>query len=361
MKKSQGSNNLLASAPRMYVGKTDHKQLADFDLIKIQKDSWTRFLEKDLIEILKEFFPIEDYTKKNFVLDLIDLSYGEPRFSEEECIDKKLTYQFPVYIKVKLVNLRTEKEKVQNVYFLNLPRMTDRGTFIVNGIERAVISQIVRAPGVYFTAEADKNTGATVYNAEVRPYIGAWLDFSISKHNLIEAKINKKRKFHATSLLRVFKNLSDSDLLKLFSGLSQDLIAKYIVPTLEKDGQKSKDDAVLEIYKKLRPGEPLVLSTAYDTLNNLFFNNRRYTLADIGRYKINRKFGDNLPLAPENLVLNLDDVVKIVTYLVQLTEGEGQFDDIDHLSNRRLRTVGELVAMYGIRVGICLLYTSRCV
>ena len=205
---------------------------------------------------------------------------------------------------------------------------------------------------MYFTAEADKNTGATVYNAEVRPYIGAWLDFSISKHNLIEAKINKKRKFHATSLLRVFKNLSDSDLLKLFSGLSQDLIAKYIVPTLEKDGQKSKDDAVLEIYKKLRPGEPLVLSTAYDTLNNLFFNNRRYTLADIGRYKINRKFGDNLPLAPENLVLNLDDVVKIVTYLVQLTEGEGQFDDIDHLSNRRLRTVGELVAMYGIRVGM---------
>lgn len=352
MKKSHGSNNLLHAASRMYVGKTDHKQLADFDLIKIQKDSWNRFLDKELIEILKEFFPIEDYTKKNFVLDLIDLSYGEPRFSEEECIDKKLTYQFPVYIKVKLTNLKLEKEKVQNVYFLNLPKMTDRGTFVINGIERAVISQIVRAPGVYFTAEADKNTGATVYNAEVRPYIGAWLDFSISKHNLIEAKINKKRKFHATSLLRVFKNLSDSDLLKLFSDLDQDLIAKYIVPTLEKDGQKSKDDAVLEIYKKLRPGEPLVLSTAYDTLNNLFFNNRRYTLADIGRYKMNRKFGADLALTPENLVLNLEDVVKIVTYLVKLTEGEGQFDDIDHLSNRRLRTVGELVAMYGIRVGM---------
>ncbi|OGK31453.1 DNA-directed RNA polymerase subunit beta [Candidatus Roizmanbacteria bacterium RIFCSPLOWO2_01_FULL_42_14] len=351
MKNSSGSDT-NSSISRRYIGSTDTETLAHFDLIQIQKDSWGRFLEKDLADILREFFPIEDYTKKNFILDLQDISYGEPRFSEWECIDKKLTYQFPVYLKVKLTNLRNNKEKIQNVYFLNLPKMTSRGTFIINGIERAVISQIVRAPGVYFTAEADKNTGATVFNAEVRPYIGAWLDFTISKHNLIEAKINKKRKFYATSLLRSFKNLPDNELLKLFPSLDQELINKYIVPTLEKDGQKSKDEAVLEIYKKLRPGEPLVLSTAYDTLENLFFNHRRYTLSDIGRYKINRKFSIDIPLDQEHFVLSLDDVTRIISYLILLTEGKGEFDDIDHLSNRRLRTVGELVAMYGIRVGM---------
>jgi DNA-directed RNA polymerase subunit beta len=230
--------------------------------------------------------------------------------------------------------------------------MTSKGTFIINGIERGVISQIVRAPGVYFTAEVDKTTGATVYNAEVRPYIGAWLDFTISKHNLIEAKINKKRKFHATSLLRALKDLTDNQLIALFKDLDQDLVSKFIVPTLEKDGTKTKDDSILEIYKKLRPGEPLVISTAYDTFNNLFFNNRRYTLADIGRYKVNRKFNMDLPLEKDNFVLNLQDIVNIISYLVNLTSGKGSFDDIDHLANRRLRTVGELVGMYGVRVGM---------
>lgn len=351
MKNARNQNGSVVE-PRVYVGNRDNENLKDFDLIEIQKRSWNRFLEKDIREILEEFFPIEDYTKKNFLLELLDISFGEPRFTEEECIDKKLTYQFPVYIKVKLHNKRLGKEKTQNVYFFNLPKMTDRGTFVINGIERAVISQIVRAPGVYFTAEADKNTGATVYNAEVRPYIGAWLDFTISKHNLIEAKINKKRKFYATSLLRSFQNLSDNELISLFKDLDKDLIDKYILPTLERDGHKSKDEAVLEIYKKLRPGEPLVIATAYDTLKNLFFNVRRYTLADIGRYKVNRKFKENKKLEPENYILHLEDIVNIISYLVNLTEKKGQFDDIDHLSNRRLRTVGELVGMYGVRVGM---------
>ena len=348
MKKTFGDT--LKQKNRIYVGNTDN--LEKLDLIEIQKESWTRFLDKDLVEILNEFFPIEDYTKKNFSLELLDVSYGDSQFTEEQCIDKKLTYQFPVYIKVKLVNKKRNKEKTQDVYFLNLPRMTDRGTFIVNGIERAVISQIVRAPGVYFTAEIDKTTGATVYNAEVRPYIGAWLDFTISKHNLIEAKINKKRKFLGTSLLRSFKDLSDNDVLSLFKNLDKELVNKFILPTMEKDGPKSKDDAILEIYKKLRPGEPLVLSTANDTYKNLFFNPRRYTLSDIGRYKMNKKFNMDSPLERDNFVLNLEDIVRIISYLVKLTAGTGEFDDIDHLSNRRLRTVGELVGMYGMRVGM---------
>jgi len=335
---------------RTSVGKLD--DLSHFDLIEIQKNSWQHFLDNELESILHEFFPIEDYTKKNFSLELISVSHGEPRFTEDECIDKKLTYQFPVYVKVKLINKKQGTESTQDVYFFNLPKMTSMGTFIINGIQRGVISQIVRAPGVYFTAEVDKTTGATVYNAEVRPYIGAWLDFTISKHNLIEAKINKKRKFFATSLLRSLEDLTDNDLLSLFKGTDKELVNKFILPTLEKDGPKSKDDAVLEIYKKLRPGEPLVLSTAYDTFKNLFFNHRRYTLSEIGRYKVNRKFNMNKPLNEDSFVLDLEDIVKIISYLVKLTNGEGEFDDIDHLANRRLRTVGELVGMYGVRVGM---------
>lgn len=335
---------------RIYLGQKD--DLETLDLIEIQKVSWNRFLDSGLSSILHEFFPIEDYTKKNFTLELIDVFYGEPKFSLEESLQKKLTYQFPVYLKVKLINKKRNTEKKQDVYFFNLPKMTSRGTFIINGIERAVISQISRSPGVYFTAEVDKTTAATVYNAEVRPFIGSWLDFTISKNNILEAKINKRRKFLATSFLRSFDELSDGQILQLFSDMDQDLVARFIVPTLDRDSHKTRDEAVLEMYRKLKPGEPLIISNAYDTLNNLFFNLRRYSLSSVGRFKLNKKLNLNLPIEKENHVLKLEDVVAIIKYLINLTVGKGEFDDIDHLANRRIRTVGELVEMYGIRVGM---------
>ena len=335
---------------RIFHGQVD--ELDKLDLIEIQKKSWESFLNGGIKNILQEFFPIEDYTKKNFTLDLLDVFYGEPRYTHEECIEKKLTYQFPVYAKVKLTNKKKNQEKTQDVYFFNLPKMTARGTFVISGIERCVIGQIVRAPGVYFTAEVDKNTGSTVYNSEVRPYIGAWLDLTISKNNLIEAKINKKRKFLATAFLRCFKQMSDTEIINLFSDLDKSLVEKYILPTLEKDGAKTHDEAVLEIYKKIRPGEPLVLSTANETLNNLFFNSRRYTLENVGRYKINKKLGLDIKIEKENFILTQQDVVEMITYLINLTVRKGNFDDIDHLANRRIRAVGELIGMYGIRVGM---------
>src|SRR3989338_5045867 len=335
---------------RVFYGQVD--ELEQLDLIEIQTKSWETFLNGGIKNILEEFFPIEDYTKKNFTLDLLDVFYGEPRYTHEECIDKKLTYQFPVYAKVKLLNKKKNQEKTQDVYFFNLPKMTHRGTFIISGIERCVIGQIVRAPGVYFTAEVDKNTGSTVYNAEIRPYIGAWLDLTISKNNLIEAKINKKGKFLATAFLRSFKNMSDMEIVNLFSGIDKNLVEKYILPTLEKDNSKTHDEAILEIYKKIRPGEPLVLSTANETLNNLFFNNRRYTLDNVGRYKINKKLGLDINIEKENFILMQQDVVEMIKYLVNLTARRGNFDDIDHLANRRVRAVGELIGMYGIRVGM---------
>ncbi len=328
------------------------KNLEKFDLIEVQKQSWKKFIEFELKEILNEFFPIEDYTGKKFILHFEDIFFGEPRYPLKLCLQKKLTYDTPVYIKLKLVNKKTGAERQQDVYFFNLPKMTDRGTFIINGIERAIINQIVRSPGVYFTAEIDKTTGLTLYNAEIRPYIGAWIDITLNKNNLIEMKVNKKRKFLATVFLKAFDGENNNQILTYFKDMDKDVLEKYLLYTLKKDQTRDKDEAVLEIYRKVRPGEPLILENAYETLNNLFFNHRRYSLEDVGRYKINKKLGIDLDIKKENHLLTKRDIIETIKYLINLTANKGNFDDIDHLGNRRLRTVGELVSMYGIRVGM---------
>lgn len=347
---SKDESGKRRSSKRIFLGREDN--LEKLDLIAVQKKSWQKFLNNGLPTTIAEFFPIEDYTGKNFTLELEDIYFDKTRYTLEQAIKNKLTYYTPVYLKLKLTNKKRNQEKKQDVYFFNLPKMTPRGTFIINGIERVIINQIVRSPGVYFTAEIDKSTGATVYNAEIRPYIGSWLDLTISKKNLIEAKINKGRKFLATAFVRSFKKLSDKELVDQFFDLDKELIVRYIIPTLEKDSAKTKDEAVLEIYKKVRPGEPLILKNAHVTLDNLFFNPRRYSLTDVGRYKINKKLGLDLPIEGKNFILKLEDVVSIIKYLVSLTRGKGEFDNIDHLANRRVRTVGELIGMYGIRVGM---------
>lgn len=336
---------------KIFLGHEDHT-LESMDLIEVQKESWDKFIKYQLKDILNEFFPIEDYTGKKFTLYFEGIFFGEPRYKLELCLQKKLTYDTPVYLKLRLLNKKTGSEKKQDVYFFNLPKMTSRGTFIINGIERAIINQIVRSPGVYFTAEIDKTTGLTLYNAEIRPYIGAWIDIGINKNNLIEMKVNKKRKFLATVFLKAFEGENTNQLLEYFKDGDQGLIEKYFLPTIKKDQTKDKNDATLEIYRKVRPGEPLILDNAYETLNNLFFNNRRYSLAEVGRYKINKKLGLNLPVDKEHLLITKDDMIATIKYLMNLTIGKGSFDDIDHLGNRRLRTVGELVSMYGIRVGM---------
>lgn len=324
----------------------------EFDLIEVQKQSWSKFLDNDVRTILQEFFPIEDYTGKKFLLELEDIYYGQPRYDLDLCIQKKLTYDSPVYVKLKLTNKKTGHQKEQDVYFFNVPNMTDRGTFIINGIERGVISQIVRSPGIYFTAEIDKTTGLTLYNAEVRPYIGAWLDIGINKYGLLEVKINKKRKFLASTLLRLFDGDSNTAILRMFDDIDKDLVEKYLVPTIKKDKTHSKEDAVLEFYRKVKPGEPLVLDNANKTLQTMFFDQRRYSLNDVGRYKINKKLGVGIDINHDGQLLHKKDIIATIKYLLKLTKGEGKFDDIDHLGNRRLRTVGELIGMYGIRVGM---------
>ncbi len=335
----------------LLLGRKEPK-LDELDLIEVQKNSWEKFLKVDLKEILSEFFPINDYTGKKFELHYDGLSFGETRYPLELCLQKKLTFDNPIYLKLRLINKRTGSEKKQDVYFFNLPKMTDRGTFIINGIERVVINQLVRSPGVYFTAEIDKTTGLTLYNAEIRPYIGAWLDMTVNKNNLIEIKVNKKRKFLASVLVKIFEGESNSQILQQFSDLDPAVVDKFIVPTLKKDSTSNKDEATLEMYRRVKPGEPLILDNAYATINNLFFNPQKYSLADVGRYKINKKLGLKTEIKKENFLLTKDDVIATIKYLVNLTQEQGKFDDIDHLGNRRLRTVGELVGMYGIRVGM---------
>ncbi|PIY69180.1 DNA-directed RNA polymerase subunit beta [Candidatus Roizmanbacteria bacterium CG_4_10_14_0_8_um_filter_39_9] len=348
---SISTNRSTPHTSEIFLGQ-EKENLNKLDLIEVQKESWNKFLTQELKGILEEFFPIEDYTGKKFTLYFEDFYFDAPRYPVELCFKKKLTYDFPVYVKVRLVNKKTGAEKKQDVYFFNLPKMTARGTFIINGIERAIINQIVRSPGVYFTAEIDKTTGLTLYNAEVRPYIGSWVDFTINKNGVIEGKINKKRKFLASVFLRIFEGDNNNNILGFFNDVDKNLVEKYITPTLKKDRTKSKDEAVLELYRKIKPGEPLVLENAHSTINNLFFNHRRYSLADVGRYKMNKKLGLNSPIDQEHHVIKKEDIIAILKYLVNLTAGKGNFDDIDHLGNRRLKTVGELIGSYGVRVGM---------
>ncbi len=330
---------------------TKDNDLREIDFLAFQKESYAQLLEGEFEKILHEFFPIEDYTKKNWTLFLRKVEFQAAKITEKEAFEKQLTFQFPVYLQLDLVNNQSGKTKSQRLYFCDLPMMTERGTFIINGIERCVIGQISRAPGVYYTAELDRTSGVTVYNAEVRPYIGAWLDLFIGKTKQIEAKINKRRKFPATLLLKVF-GMSRDEIMRAFSNLEEGLYKDYIVNTLDKDKSETQEEAILELYKKIKPGEALVLENARETINNLFFNPRRYSLASVGRYKLNKKLGLTVPNDKEHFLLNKEDIVAIVRFLVNVVKKKDGFDNIDHLGNRRVRRVGELLGMYGVRVGM---------
>ncbi|MCR4326602.1 MAG: DNA-directed RNA polymerase subunit beta, partial [Candidatus Roizmanbacteria bacterium] len=340
---------MAISKKRNFFSKNTAEAAIELDLLSFQKESYQRFIEKDFEQILTEFFPIEDYTKKNWLLTLDKVEYQSPKISVDEAFDKQLSYSFPVYLHLELQNRQSGKTKSQKLYFCDLPMMTERGTFIINGIERCVIGQLVRSPGVYYTAEIDRSSGTTTYNAEIRPYIGAWLDFFIGKGKHIEAKINKRRKFPVTLLLKVF-GMTEQDIRSAFGDLDEDAYREYIEGTLNRDRTNSQEEAILELYKKIKPGETLVLDNAREAFENLFFNTRRYSLAGVGRYKMNKKLG--LKISDKQSLLTKEDLIAIIKYLISVAQTKKGFDNIDHLGNRRVRRVGELVGMYGVRVGM---------
>lgn len=332
--------------------------LPELNLIQIQKDSWDWFLKEGIAKELEEISPIDDFTGKNWEITLQTPVIGISKMSSRKCQEKGLTYSAPLNITATLINKKTGKAVTQEVFLGDLPQMTTRGTFVINGVERAVINQIVRSPGVYFSGDLDTSSGRMLYMCEVRPLRGSWLEFEVSKNDVIAARIDRRRKVIATVFLRALGIESDKEIQEFFADVDTNKDHNYLAATLAKDPTHSKEEALLEIYKKLRPGEPVLLDNAQELFNSLFFDPRRYDLGKVGRFKIGKRIGVDLPNDKTTWVLNKKDVVAGLRYLVGLQNGVGRVDDIDHLSNRRLRRVGELVATNAFRIGLLRLERS---
>ena len=312
------------------------------DLVEIQRSSFRWFLEEGLIEELESFSPITDYTGK-LELHFLGKNYKlkRPKYDVDEAKRRDATYAVQMYVPTRLINKETGEIKEQEVFIGDLPLMTDRGTFIINGAERVIVNQIVRSPGVYYKAETDKN-GRRTYNANLIPNRGAWLKFETDKNDLVWVRIDKTRKLSAQILLKAL-GLSDNE---IFDSLRN---PEYFQKTIEKEGQFSEEEALLELYRKLRPGEPPTVAGGEQLLYSRFSDPKRYDLGRVGRYKLNRKLRLSVP--DTTRVLTPTDIMSAIDYLINLEFDIGSVDDIDHLGNRRVRSVGELLQNQ-VRVGL---------
>ncbi len=312
------------------------------DLIQIQRHSYKWFQEEGLAELFADISPVKDYTGTRLELYFLEHRFGEPKYSEEECRERELTYAAPLKVKARLIVKETGEIKEQEVFMGDFPLMTSTGTFIVNGAERVVVNQLIRSPGIYFTTVTDPASGRELCFAKLVPDRGAWLEFETTSRGAILVKINRKRKIPVTILLRAVGYGSDEELLELFADVDQDPERPYIKNTIEKDPQiRSETDALLEFYRRLRPGEPPTVENARGLLHALFFDYRRYRLGKGGRYKLNTRLGLNFP--QEQQTLTPEDLVAIVRRILMINNGFDSPDDIDHLGNRRVRAVGELL------------------
>ncbi|EKD90952.1 MAG: hypothetical protein ACD_30C00055G0005 [uncultured bacterium] len=335
---------------RVYWGNNKHR-IKNLDLIKLQKDSYQKYLNEGVGELLNEISPVVDFTGKNWSLEFGDYFFGKPKLNPALCKVKGVSFDAPLRVRVTLTNLQTEESYKQEAFLGDIPQMTDKGTFIINGVERVIINQIVRSPGAFFSASDDPITGRRLYGAEIRPQHGSWLEFGVSRSDVLTVKIDRRRKFAATTLLRAL-GYSQEEILEAFKDVDTSEDHKFIESTLAKDLTKDQNEALLEIFRKMRPGDPVVLETAKSLLQNMFFNNRRYNLTRVGRFKINKRLGLDIPNSPENWVLTKEDIAATLRYLINLANGNGRVDDIDHLANRRVRMVGELVAQNAFWVGL---------
>jgi len=325
------------------------------NLIQTQTDSFTWFIESGLRELLDEITPITDFTGKNLELHFRDYYFEDPKFSEEECRTRDLTYSKPLKVEVDLIIKETDEVKHQTVFMGDFPWMTEQGTFIINGAERVVVSQLVRSPGVYYTGSEDLATGRKLFAAKVIPNRGAWLEFETSNKDLLSVKVDRKRKIPVTTLLRAVGVLDNAEMLKQFAPVDDNPEHPYVSLTLDKDTAATQEEALIEVYKKLRPGDPPTVENARALVTSLFFNFRRYDLGRVGRYKLNKALADvaakmkvDLPSEAgehprDARVISRNDIVAIIGKLIELNNGRGDGDDIDHLGNRRIRANGELI------------------
>jgi DNA-directed RNA polymerase subunit beta len=311
-------------------------------LIKVQLDSFRWFQEEGLRQLLEEISPIEDATGNRLELKFVDYEFRKPRHSEEECRQRDLTYSAPLYVLAQLLVKETGEIKEQEIFFGDTPLMTANGTFITSGAERVVVSQLIRSPGVYFTVEQDATTGRQLCFAKLIPVRGAWLEFETGNRDVIYAKIDGKRKIPITTLLRAVGYGSDQQLLETFNKEEGAAEGGFIRTTMEREPLiVNENEALLDIYKKLRPGDPANIENARRLVHNLFFNTARYDLGKVGRHKLNKRLGLSVP--ERERALTREDLIEIVRHIIMVNNGDDTADDIDHLGNRRVRTVGELM------------------
>ncbi len=325
------------------------------NLIQVQIDSFNWFKTDGLADLLSEISPIEDFPGGRFELSFLDHYFEEPKSTEEECREGEISYSAPLYVTVQL-RIKAQGSgqgeiKQQTLFVGDIPMMTKSGTFIINGAERVVVSQLVRSPGVYFTTDTDPTSGRTLSSAKLIPYRGAWMEFDTSNRDIISVKVDRKRKTPVTMLLRAM-DYKDEDILGEFEDVDDDPEHPFIKTTIDKDTPvESTEEALLEFYRRLRPGEPPSVENARNMLDNLFFNPRRYDLGRVGRYKLDRRLGISRDDDGGNRTLSREDIIGLLRAMIAINNGGREPDDIDHLGNRRVRAVGELIQNQ-VRVGL---------
>ena len=326
------------------------------NLIQVQLDSFDQLKDQGLKELFDEISPIEDFPGGRFELSFLDHYFEAPKNSEEACREKEITYSAPLHVtvqlKIKAGGPGQGEIKEQTLFIGDIPMMTSTGTFIINGAERVVVSQLVRSPGVYFTTDSDPATGRPLAAAKLIPYRGAWMEFETSNRDIISVKVDRKRKTPVSTLLRAMGFETDDILMGLFADVDTNEEHQYMRTTIDKDsGVTNQEEAMLEFYRRLRPGEPPNVENAKNLLQNLFFNPRRYDLGRVGRYKLNRKLHVDDEDNYRERTLSPNDIVELLKRMVQINNGVIGPDDIDHLGNRRVRAVGELIQNQ-VRVGL---------
>ncbi|MDD5626925.1 MAG: DNA-directed RNA polymerase subunit beta [Patescibacteria group bacterium] len=345
---SKFSNEVNKFPPRKYFT-TNHEVMELPNLIEIQTKSYDWFVSEGLRELFDEISPIKDYSGKELELYLKDYYLDEPKYDELTAKSRNTTFESPLRCQVELVNKKTGEIKEQEIYLGDFPLMTPRGTFIINGVERVVVSQLIRSPGVFFTAEF--NGERRLFGAKVIPNRGAWLEFETDSQGVIAVKIDRKRKVPVTSLLRAFGYTTNEEIKSLFKEVDAHPDLSYIQVTISKDHATNQEEGLKEVYKRIRPGDLATADNARSLIYAMFFNFDRYDFGRVGRYKMNKRLGLNAPISKEGRVLQKEDLVAIIREIIRLNNTQGELDEIDHLGNRRVRAVGELI-QNRFRVGL---------
>src|SRR3990167_6051397 len=320
------------------------------NLSSVQLDSYEWLKKEGIQEVLDELGTVEDYSGRGWILTLSNPAIEKENISVEQALHTGRTYDAPWYLTATIHDPIAKKQKKQVIYMGDIPLMTEWGTFIVNGVERVIINQLIRSEGVLFTGTTSPITGQFLAGAKVLPKNGVWLEIETARSGVISVKIDRKRKITITTLLRVFGLEADDDIRKVFNDVETNPETNYTDATLAKDPSSNYDEASIEIYRKMRPGEPLVLENARALVESMFFNKRRYSLGEVGRFKLNQVLGLNFPNDPDHRLLHLEDLLKIIAKIIEINNGAEGVSDVDHLSNRRVKSIGELLQNQ-IRIG----------